>query len=221
MSSLPQAGGNALISCIHAAHTKYESKLHDWQRVIEIVWRLLTKQDMGRFEEMCKEGLLGPGDYGLFKDWSAIDGLREAYIRIRDGSVLGGEIQAMNDEENFYDDGPYQARVCRFFLAYHQVVTYCWWLSFRPTHLEGYCKFEVSLEWVMFVALLLVFFLSNGWKFQLWYAHQASVNEARGLPLNVGLIGELIKNNGLGCEVAAEGFKGPALDPSTKGQDAK
>jgi hypothetical protein len=42
---------------------------------------------MGRFEEMCKEGLLGPGDYGLFKDWLAIDGLREAYIRIRDGLV--------------------------------------------------------------------------------------------------------------------------------------
>ncbi len=36
---------------------------------------------------MCKEGLLGPRDYGLFKDWSAIDGLREAYIHIRDGLV--------------------------------------------------------------------------------------------------------------------------------------
>jgi hypothetical protein len=40
MSSLPQAMGNALISCIHAAHTKYESKLLDWQQVIEIGWRL-------------------------------------------------------------------------------------------------------------------------------------------------------------------------------------
>jgi hypothetical protein len=32
---------------------------------------------------------------------------------------------------------------------------------------------------------------------------------------------ELVKNNELGCKVAAEGFKGPALDPSTKGWDAK
>jgi hypothetical protein len=47
------------------------------------------------------------------------------------------------------------------------------------------------------------------------------VNEAPGLPLMVGLMGELIKNNGLGHEVAAEGFEGPALDPSTEGQDAK
>ena len=68
MSSLSQAAGNALISCIHAAHTKYESKPLDWQRVIEIGWRLLTKQDMERFEEMCEDGLLGPGDYGLFED---------------------------------------------------------------------------------------------------------------------------------------------------------
>jgi hypothetical protein len=64
---------------------------------------------MGRFKEMCEEGLLGPGDYGLFENWLAIDGLREAYILIRDGLVLEGEIQEMNNEDNFYDDGPYQA----------------------------------------------------------------------------------------------------------------
>jgi hypothetical protein len=47
------------------------------------------------------------------------------------------------------------------------------------------------------------------------------VNEAPGLQLTVSLMGELIKNNKLGCKVAAEGFKGPALDPSSKGRDAK
>ncbi len=56
---------------------KYESNLLDWQRVVEIGWCLLTKQDMGRFKEMCEEGLLGPRDYGLFEDWLAIDGSRE------------------------------------------------------------------------------------------------------------------------------------------------
>jgi hypothetical protein len=71
----------------------------------------------------------------------------------------------MNDEENFYGDGPYQAHVRGFFLVYHQVVAYCQWLLFCPTDLERYCEFEVSLERVMFIALLLVFFLSNGWKF--------------------------------------------------------
>jgi hypothetical protein len=73
----------------------------------------------------------------------------------------------------------------------------------------------------MIIALLLVFFLSNGWKMLLWYVHQASVNEAPGLPLTVGLMGELSKNNRLGGKVAAERFKGPALDPSTEGQDAE
>jgi hypothetical protein len=162
---MPQATGNALISCMHAAHTKYESNPLDWQWVVEIGRRLLARQDMVRFQEMCEIGLLGPGDYGLFEDWSAIVRSREAYIHIRDGAVLEGEIQEINDKENFYNKGPYQARVCGFFLAYHQVVAYHWWLSFRPTDLERYCKFEVSLEQVMFIALLLVFFLSNGWKF--------------------------------------------------------
>jgi hypothetical protein len=45
--------------------------------------------------------------------------------------------------------------------------------------------------------------------------------EAPGLPLTLGLMGELVKNNELGHKVAAEGFKGPALDPSTEGKVAK
>jgi hypothetical protein len=89
---MPQAAGNAVISCIHAAHTKYESNPIDWQWVVDIGSRLLTRQDMVRFQEMCEDGPLGPGDYGIFKDWSDIDKLRDGYIHIRDGLVSEGEI---------------------------------------------------------------------------------------------------------------------------------
>jgi hypothetical protein len=51
--------------------------------------------------------------------------------------------------------------------------------------------------------------------------HQASVNEALGLPLTVDLMGELVKNKKVGRLVAAEGFKGLALDPSAEGGTAK
>jgi hypothetical protein len=74
---MSQAVGNAVISRIHTAHKKYDSNLVDWQQVVEIGWRLLTKQDMERFEEMCEDGLLGPGDYGLFEDWSDINRSRD------------------------------------------------------------------------------------------------------------------------------------------------
>jgi hypothetical protein len=163
----------------------------------------------------------GAGGYGLFEDWSDINRSRDGYIRISDGLVSEGEIQEMNSEENFCNDGPYQACVRGFFLVYHQVVAYHWWLSFRLTDLERYRKFEVSLKQVMFIALLLVFFLSNGQKFELWYAHQASMNKALGLPSTIGLTGELVKNNRLGCEVVADSLEGPALDPSDEGQEAK
>jgi hypothetical protein len=111
---MPQATGNAVISCIHAAHTKYELNPLDWQRVVEISYCLFTRWNMVRFQEMCEDGLWGPGDYGIFEDWLGIDKSRDGYIRIRDGLVFEGEIQEMNDEENFYDEGPYQARVCGF-----------------------------------------------------------------------------------------------------------
>jgi hypothetical protein len=47
------------------------------------------------------------------------------------------------------------------------------------------------------------------------------VNKALGLPLTIGLMGKLVKNDELGCKVAAEGFKELALDPSTKEGDAE
>ncbi len=47
------------------------------------------------------------------------------------------------------------------------------------------------------------------------------MNESPGLLLTVGLMGELVKNKEVGCEVAAEGFGGPALDPSAKGGNDK
>ena len=51
--------------------------------------------------------------------------------------------------------------------------------------------------------------------------HQASINEAPGLPLTVDLMGELVENKEVGCLVAAEEFEGPALDPSAKWGNAK
>ncbi len=102
MSILPQAMGNALISCIHAAHEKYESNAVNWQRVVEIGWLLLTRQDMERFKQMCENGLLGQSNYVIFEDWLVIDRSRDGYLRIKDGLVLEGEVQEMEDEERFF-----------------------------------------------------------------------------------------------------------------------
>ncbi len=57
---------------------------------------------------------------------------------------MEGEVQEMNDEENFYDEGPYEERVRGFFLAYHQVAAYHLWLLFCPADLKRFCEFEVS-----------------------------------------------------------------------------
>ncbi len=141
-----QAVGKVIISCVQAAHEKYQSNPPDWQQIIERGWRLLTKRDMRKFKNLCEDGLLGLGDYGIFEDWSAINKLQEKYIRIKDGLVLEVEVQEMNDEENFYHKGPYEERVRGFFLAYHQVVAYHSWLSFCLAELEHLCEFEVSFE---------------------------------------------------------------------------
>ncbi len=89
----------------------------DWQRVVEIGWHLLTRPDKERFKQMCEDGLLGQSDYGIFEDWSAIDRLRDGYLRIKDGLVLEGEVQEMEDDENVYDKEPYKAHVHAFFLT--------------------------------------------------------------------------------------------------------
>ncbi len=70
------------------------------------------KRDTRKFKNLCKDGLLGPGDYGIFEDWSVINKSQEKYIRIKDGLISEGEVQDMNDKENFYDEGPYKECVC-------------------------------------------------------------------------------------------------------------
>ncbi len=72
---------------------------------------------------------------------------------------------------------------------------------------------------VMYPACLHMPFCSNGMIFLCWYARQANINKAPGLPLIVNCMGELVKDNGLGRKVAAEGFEGHGLDPSNEGQD--
>jgi hypothetical protein len=47
------------------------------------------------------------------------------------------------------------------------------------------------------------------------------MNKAPGLPLSVGLMGELIENKKVGHKVSAEGFKGLALDPSARGGECQ
>ncbi len=47
------------------------------------------------------------------------------------------------------------------------------------------------------------------------------MNKAPGLPLTVGLMEKLIENKELGREVAGEGFKEPAFDPSAEGRNVK
>jgi hypothetical protein len=156
--------GNALICCINAAHTKYELNVIDWQRVVEIGWCLLTRQDMERFKQMCEDGLLRPRDYGIFEDWLVINRSRNGYLRIKDGLVLEGEVQEMENKEIFYDKEPYKARVHAFFLAYNQVRAYCRWLLFRMTDLKSCHEFEVSLAGNVF-CLFVDIFCSNGQKF--------------------------------------------------------
>ncbi len=141
-----QAAGNVIISCIQAAHEKNQLNPPDWQDVTVRGWRLLAKRDMCKFKNMCKGGLLGTGDYGIFEDWSAINKSQEKYIRIKDRLISEGEVQDMNEEEKFYNEGPYKERVRGFFLAYYQVVAYQCRLSFCPADLERFCEFEVSFE---------------------------------------------------------------------------
>ncbi len=72
---------------------------------------------------------------------------------------------------------------------------------------------------VMYPACSRMPFCSNGMKFLRWYAHQANINIALVLPLIVDCMQELVKDNKLGCKVAAERFEGLGLDPSNEGQD--
>jgi hypothetical protein len=52
----------------------------------------VDKAGHGKVSGDVQGWLLGPEDYGLFEDWSAIVRSRDGYICIRDGLVLEGGI---------------------------------------------------------------------------------------------------------------------------------
>jgi hypothetical protein len=100
------------------------------------------------------------------------------------------------------------------------VVAYQRWLLFCLADLERFCESEVSFFSAGNVTgQSCIPFCFNEIKYQCWYAHQANVNEAPGLPLIVDHMGELVENNVLGRTVADAGFEGPGLDPSSGGED--
>jgi hypothetical protein len=77
------------------------------------------------------------------------------------------------------------------------VVAYQRWLSFCPADLEHFCEFEVSLFSAGNVTdHSRMLFCSSGIKYQRWYARQANVNKAPGLPLIVDHMKELVRRVG-------------------------
>jgi hypothetical protein len=99
---------------------------------------------MRKFKILCKDGLLGPEDYRIFEDWSATNKLRERYMRIKDGLILEGKVQEMNNEEIFLMRGRRKNAFAVFSWRTTRWLPINTGSHFCPADLEHFCEFEVS-----------------------------------------------------------------------------
>jgi hypothetical protein len=104
-------------------------------------------------------------------------------MRIKDGLILEGKVQEMNDEEIFLMRGHRKNAFAVFSWRTIRWLPINTGSHFCPADLEHFCEFEVSFFSADNVTKhSRMPFCSNGMKYQHWYAHQANVNEAPGLP---------------------------------------
>ncbi len=130
------------------------------------------------------------------------------------GLIIDKDKQAWNNDEDHFDG--YSGDNCRqaFFLAHHQMLAYHHWLLFCPEEAALFCKFVVSKSVSLFLIMMKMFHQEFT---QRWYAYQAKIKQAPGLPLTTGLNGFEVSYK-LGREIATkmavDGFVAPVLNPN-------
>jgi hypothetical protein len=86
-----------------------------------------------QFKELCDNNyLIFEDEYDLYKEWTQVIEARPRYIDIMYGWITDKDKQALNDDENQFDDYSDNNRRQAFFLLHHQMMAYHQWLSYHP-----------------------------------------------------------------------------------------
>ncbi len=99
---------------------------------------LLSLDDLERYR------IIFPDEEDLQDKWEAVVNNGGKYVNLVVGLLTDDDIRAARDEENHFDEEPWNRVTKNYYLAYHQIKAYLHWLATRPDEAEHYRRFQVS-----------------------------------------------------------------------------
>ncbi len=128
----------AIVDCVRKSYKCYQADPTDWEYVREIGLSLLLLDDLERY---C---IILPDKEDLQDKWEAVVNNGGKYVNLMVGLLTDNDIRAARDEENHFDEEPWNRVTKNYSFAYHQVKTHLHWLATRPDEAEHYRRFQVS-----------------------------------------------------------------------------
>ncbi len=117
----------------------FETNPNAWRAVNGYGLQLLSLCNLAHYR------LKLPNKENLQDKWKAAVTHPGKYVNLLVGQLDDKDIRAERDEENFYNDEPWNRVMMNYHLAYHQVKAHLHWLASRPDEAEHYHRFQVSV----------------------------------------------------------------------------
>ena len=135
--SFRQTTLQAVIDCVAKSYECFETNPSDWRDVNSQCLELLSERDLERY---CDQF---PNEENCQDEWRAAITHEGKYVNLLAGQKTDEDVREENDEENYYDNEPWEQVTKNSYLAYHQVKAHARWLESRPDEAEHYNRFQV------------------------------------------------------------------------------
>ncbi len=105
----------AIVDCVCKSYRCYQSDPTGWEGVREIGLSLLLLDNL---EHYC---IIFPDEGDLQDEWEKVVTHGSKYVNLLVGLLTNNDIRVERDEENHYDEEPWNRVTMNYHLAYHQV----------------------------------------------------------------------------------------------------
>jgi hypothetical protein len=127
----------AIVDCVRKLYTCYQADPTGWEYVRKIGLSLLPLDNLERYR------IIFPDKKDLQDEWEAVVNNGGKYVNLVVRLLTNDHIREAMDEENHFDEEPWNRVTKNYFLAYHQVKAHLRCLATRPDEAEHYRRFQV------------------------------------------------------------------------------
>ena len=115
----------------------FETNPSDWRDINAQCLELLSESDLKRYCEQF------PNEEDCQDEWRAAITYEGKYVHLLVGQKTDKDVREESDEDNHYDNEPWEQVTKNYYLAYHQVKAHVRWLESRPDEAVHYNRFKV------------------------------------------------------------------------------